>query len=246
MVILVLVFCTRTNAARNGVPSAFFTVPVIVPASAAKLTDVSSDASRLVLRSVRMGASLDRFSSLDGGRVTILFAARKGCRIITQTATCASKGRIIHVTMLKAAVAFLRYSRDHRLSEVVIHVHVRGARLGKVDRAGIGAANTSLCLAAVGSPDGCRGHRQAREPYADRLIQGPWWSRLCRDAQARRPPAIRPHHGHTRQPWAIGGNRRQAGRHTGAHRRSRRQLGGEECRHGGIRRRINGCRARFR
>src|SRR5450432_435003 len=50
MVILVLVLCTRTNAARNGAPSAPLMVPEMVAAIAPCPTDPNSSAARLAVR----------------------------------------------------------------------------------------------------------------------------------------------------------------------------------------------------
>ena len=91
----------------------------------------------------------------------------------------------------------------------------------------------------------CGGIRQAREPHADRIVQGTGRVGVRGGAASGRPAAQGAGHRHPRQSRAIGGHSGGASHYSGADRGSARQLARKERRHAGLRRRVDGRRPGF-
>ena len=80
---------------------------------------------------------------------------------------------------------------------------------GRRDRSQRSAADARLCVAAAGQGGRSRSHRQAREPHADRIVQGSRRACLCRCAPSRRAAAQGTGHRDPRQSWPVGCRRRR-------------------------------------
>ena len=100
-----------------------------------------------------------------------------------------------------------------------------------------GAADAGACLAAAVASGSARRRRQAREPHADRRLQGARRAGLSRPAEARAAEHARIDFGHARQSRPEPRLRRRPPRRAGDDLCAARQFGREEPRHARVRRR---------
>ena len=126
--------------------------------------------------------------------------------------------------------------------------HVHPCRAGSRRAAGAarGAGNAAACLAAAGPAHRGQGVGQAREPHADRRLQGARRRHLHRRPDEARAQGEGRRHGHARQPRPVGGPLRHKRRPRLRAVRAARQLAREERGHAGLRRRARRGRRRLR